>query len=140
MAENPIDSVRLSLMQDVLPVGIAMVERVRKGGTNKLAEAFASSDEPFQALRLEGEPAAKTLRERLDQFSPGLGNPVVSVKVDVDSTTNEIDEPLNQEPLNQEPLNQEPLNECLNRIQSGVEELESLLVDDGSFQSISSPD
>ena len=33
MAENqPFDTLRLTLMQEVLPVGLALVERVRAGG------------------------------------------------------------------------------------------------------------
>jgi len=81
---RPLDAVRLSLMQDVLPVGLALVERVRRGGPTRLVETFTGSAEPFQDLRSEGEPAARDLRDRLDQVSPGLGNPVMEVAVEVD--------------------------------------------------------
>ena len=124
MADEPIDRLRLSLMQDVLPVGMAMVERARKGGARKVAEAFSSLDDPLQALRTEGEPAAKTLREQLDKVSPGLGNPVVPVKVDIELTN----------PKGQSTLDDESLNQCLERIQVGVNELETLLFDDCSEQ------
>ena len=46
-----------------------------------LVETFTSSTDPLQELRSEGEPYAKSVRERLDKMSPGLGNQVVSVKV-----------------------------------------------------------
>ncbi len=32
MAADPLDSLRLTLMQDMLPMGLAAVDRVRKGG------------------------------------------------------------------------------------------------------------
>ena len=126
MADEPIDRLRLSLMQDVLPVGMAMVKRARKGGASKVAEAFTSLDDPLQALRTEGEPAAKTLREQLDKLSPGLGNPVVPVKVDVELTNPKVEPTLD--------LDHDSLNQCLERIQVGVNELETLLFDDCSEQ------
>jgi len=84
MADDLFDSLRLSLMQEVLPVGLAVVERARQGGARKVAEAFTESADPLEGLRQEGEEAAQSVREKLDQVSPGLGNPVMSVKVDVD--------------------------------------------------------
>ena len=114
MADDPKDTLRLFLMQDLLPVGIAIIERARKGGTLKVTEPFTSSDDPFQLLRKEGETSAKTVREQLDKVSPGLGNPVVPVTVEV-----EIDDSY--------PIDTEALIECLDRLQLGMEELESFL-------------
>ena len=37
-SENPLDQLRLSLMQDVLPVGLAVLERARQGGPGKGGE------------------------------------------------------------------------------------------------------
>ena len=125
MAEDPIETLRLSLMQDVLPVGMAMVQRARKGGVIKVAEAFTDTEEPLQVLRVEGESAAKTLREQLDKVSPGLGNPVVPVQVAVDESNLQVD-------LTSE---EELLMQVLDRIQVGMEELESRLFDDSSQQS-----
>ncbi|QNG27709.1 hypothetical protein [Synechococcus sp. HK01-R] len=81
---RPLDAVRLTLMQDVLPIGLALVERVRRGGAAGLVETLTTSADPFQDLRTEGEPGARELRDRLDQVSPGLGNPVMQVSVEVD--------------------------------------------------------
>ena len=93
--ENPLDQLRLSLMQDVLPVGLAMVDRVRQGGPGKVAEAFNGSVEAsIDALRQEGESAARSVREQLDQVSPGLGNPVMPVTVSVDVPESSVDETL----------------------------------------------
>ncbi len=121
MADDPFEAFRLSLMQDVLPVGIAMVERVQKGGLAKVSEVFDESNNPWQALRCEGEPAAKTLREQLDNVSPGLGNPVVSVKVDVEEEKFQANEISNQDPLMQ----------CLGRIDSNIKAMEDLLSNSG---------
>ena len=41
-SDNPLDQLRLSLMQDVLPVGLAVLERARKGGPGKVVEVFTA--------------------------------------------------------------------------------------------------
>ena len=82
MATDPLDAFRLTLMQDVLPVGLAVVERARKGGAQEVMAAFdGRSADPLGTLRQEGEPAASELRQGLDRVSPGLGNPVMKVEV-----------------------------------------------------------
>ena len=92
-ADNPLDQLRLSLMQDVLPVGLAVLERARQGGPTKVAEVFSgASADPIADLREEGEPAARTVREQLDQVSPGLGNPVMPVSVSVEDPVASADE------------------------------------------------
>jgi hypothetical protein len=79
---EPLDNLRLTLMQQVLPMGLALAERARKGGPAEVAAAFdGRSSDPLDALRQEGEPAASRLRAQLDQLSPGLGNPVMPVQV-----------------------------------------------------------
>ena len=82
MAADPFDALRLALMQDVLPVGLGAVDRVRKGGPAELLAALTAGEgDPVARLREEGEPAASRLRQQLDQLSPGLGNPVMKVEV-----------------------------------------------------------
>ncbi len=122
MADDPIENLRLSVMQDALPVGMAILERARKGGVSRLAEAFANSDDPLEVLRSEGEPAAKTIREQLDRVSPGLGNPVVPVKVEVDQTNSQ----------KEQTSDEEELIRVLDRISNGMEELDSRLCDECS--------
>ena len=48
MPPDPLDDLRLSLMQDVLPVGLAALERVRRGGPQELIAAY---DAALAALR-----------------------------------------------------------------------------------------
>jgi hypothetical protein len=82
MASDPLDALRLTLMQEVLPVGMAVVERVRKGGPREVLAAFeGDAADPLDRLRREGEPAASQLRQTLDRLQPGLGNPVMKVEV-----------------------------------------------------------
>ena len=82
MAADPLDTLRLTLMQDVLPVGLAVVERARKGGPREVLAAFGGDPTAsLDRLRQEGEPVACQVRETLDRFQPGLGNPVVKVEV-----------------------------------------------------------
>lgn len=110
-ADNPLDQLRLSLMQDVLPVGLAVLERARQGGPTKVAEAFSGgSDDPISDLREEGEPAARSVREQLDQVSPGLGNPVMPVSVSVEEPADSADE-------------RSELIDALQRIEGRLEEL-----------------
>ena len=55
MADSrPFDSFRLTLMQEVLPVGLAMVERIRQGGPASVVEPFTGSADPLGDLRAEG--------------------------------------------------------------------------------------
>lgn len=82
MATDPLDALRLTLMQDVLPVSLAVVERARRGGASEVMAAFdGSASDPLGRLRQEGEPAASQLRDNLDRIQPGLGNPVMRVEV-----------------------------------------------------------
>ena len=81
MAADPLDSLRLTLMQEVLPVGMAVGERARRGGPRDVIEAFTDSSDPLGTLKQEGDGAARSLRDSLDRLQPGLGNPVVKVTV-----------------------------------------------------------
>ena len=124
MSENSFERFRLRLMQDVLPVSLAMLERVKQKGMGHLLDTFLDSSEPLQELRDEGEYSAQELRERLDNLKPGLGNPVmpVSVEVDITEDTGVQDE--------------ESLSELLHQIESRLHKLETLLdkkSQEGSF-------
>lgn len=126
MAADPLDALRLTLMQDVLPVGLAVAERARKGGAKEVLSAFdGSSADPLGRLREEGEPAARTVRDNLDRLQPGLGNPVVKVDVrDVPSEATKppvvtIDGPLEDPP--------QELQDALKRIAGRLSQLEQHL-------------
>jgi hypothetical protein len=116
MAADPLDALRLTLMQDLLPVGMAVVERARKGGAREVLAAFdGSSADPLGQLRDEGEPIASQMREGLDRLSPGLGNPVM--KVDVRDVA--------AEPTS--PADEQELCEALQRIACRLEDLQRQL-------------
>ena len=117
MADDPLESLRLSLMQDFLPVGLAMVDRVRKGGASKVVEAFTDSNDPIADLRDEGQSAASSLRDHLDRFSPGLGNPVMPVQVGVEEATTDV------QPL----MAEENLITALARIEQRLDAIKSQL-------------
>lgn len=115
-------------MQQVLPVSLALVERVRKGGPAAVASAFTGSTaDPLDALRQEGEPAASRLRDQLDQVSPGLGNPVMAVQVrEVNQQESEDDSGDPQAALGWDP-DPEALPERLRQIGARLAELERRL-------------
>ena len=117
MADDRLEQIHQAFMQDVLPVGLAMMERVKAGDLKKVVEEFTSSSNSLEELRTQGEPKAKIFRDRLDQVSPGLGNPVMKVTVEVD-----------QESVNTDEMqNHESLMVVLNRIHSRLETLEHCL-------------
>ena len=116
-----LDSIRLALMQEVLPMGLAFVDRVRTDGPAKAVESVARGDDPLGDLREQGEAAAREVRERLDQISPGLGNPVMSVQV-------EVDEPVApQDSLDSDHSDASQLQDVLARIDGRLQRLDALM-------------
>jgi hypothetical protein len=127
MAADPFDALRLTLMQDVLPVGLAVADRVRKGGAREVLAAFdGSNPDPLGRLREEGELAARSVRDNLDRVQPGLGNPVVKVEVrDVPT-----EGPISAQAFMVDPPREEPpqeLQEALKRISTRLSQLERCL-------------
>ncbi len=129
MAESqPLDSLRLTLMQDVLPVGLAFVDRVRTDGAAKAVESVAKGENPLGDLRKQGEPAAREVRDRLDQISPGLGNPVMTVQVEVnepDPAAEVIDAATQASP--EQDMSPKQLQEVLGRIEARLKRLDGLM-------------
>ena len=122
MADSqPLDSLRLALMQEVLPMGLAFVDRVRTDGPAKAVESVASGDDPLGDLRQQGEAAAREVRERLDQISPGLGNPVMSVQVEVDEPVEALDR------LGSDHGDSSQLQDVLARIDGRLHRLDALM-------------
>jgi hypothetical protein len=123
MASDPLDALRLTLMQEVLPVGLAVVERARRGGPRDVIEAFSAQDDPLEQLRQEGEPAARQVRESLDRLQPGLGNPVMKVEVrDV-----QADEPSSGASPAADASDRQELQQALARIGDRLTQLEQRL-------------
>ncbi len=91
MADDPVERIHLSLMQDVLPVGLAMLQRARTKGLQNLATSLVVSDSPVADLRDEGQRPARELRDKLDRVRPGLGNPLQSVDIKVQEASENND-------------------------------------------------
>ena len=127
MAADPFDALRLTLMQEVLPVGMAVVERARRGGPRDVIEAFTDSIDPLGTLKQEGDGAARSLRDSLDRLQPGLGNPVVKVSVeemaDSDQGPGAIAQP--GAPTAEDRLQ---LQQTLARVSSDLDELQQRLL------------
>ncbi|WP_269622103.1 hypothetical protein [Prochlorococcus marinus] len=114
MSDNKFENFRLSLMQDLLPVGFAILDRAKEGGAGKVIEVFRSSDFPIKNLQVEGSESARLFREKLDQISPGLGNPVQEVKITV-------------EPQEKDVLEDKSLIDLLNRIEHRIDLINTYL-------------
>lgn len=85
MANDPLQSLRLQMLNDVLPVGLGAVARLRSARARDLFNDLVRGQDGVDNLRQDGEGDARQLRDFLDQVAPGLGNPVVEVDVEVQS-------------------------------------------------------
>ena len=81
MADTSFNKFHLALMEDFLPIGMGIIKRAKKRSIGQLFNGLSSSEDTFASLRNEGIKSAKDIRDKLDQLSPGLGNPVVEVQV-----------------------------------------------------------
>ena len=110
MAKDQVRDFHLFAMESALPFGMGIIKNAKTGGLQKLMDVFKSKD-PFSEFQVDGEISAKKVRDKIEQFVPGLGYPVVSVDVTVEddysdyenndqsslvSTLNRIDRELNQ--------------------------------------------
>ena len=110
MAKDKLRDLHLFAMESALPFGMGIINNAKTGGLQKIVDVFKSKD-PFSEFQVDGETSAKKMRDKIEQFIPGLGHPVVSVDVTVDenypdysindqdslvSTLNRIDSQLNQ--------------------------------------------
>ena len=120
MPDEFLNSFRLSLMQKFLPAGIAIIDRVRQEGFREVVRSVKDSDDFINEMRVEGEPAAKSFREQLDQISPGLGNPVKQVNVSIDEIVD----------TKETVFNQNLLMPILERIEERLDLLDSYLTND----------
>ncbi len=99
MAGEKREQIRFIFMQDVLPVGLALADRVREGGFRRVFQVFNDSNTPLEELSKEGEIAAQQIRDQLDEVSPGLGNPVMEVTVDIEEPEQNLEDPEQKEVL-----------------------------------------
>ncbi len=116
MPYKKLQSLHVSVLEDLLPVGMAILVRAKDGGPDKVFEGLLSSKNPIEKLRGEGLSSAKLVREKLDNISPGLGHPAFEVQVNTDNTH-----------LENNQLNDESLKEILGRIDERLSLLKSFL-------------
>ena len=118
MAKDQLRDLHLFAMESVLPFGMGIINNAKTGGLKKIADILKSKD-PFSEFQIDGETSAQRLRDKIDQFFPGLGHPVVSVDVTVEENhpNNEIND-------------QESLISTLNRIDNHLDKLRYYLDDD----------
>ena len=110
MAKDQLRDFHLFAVESALPFGIGIIKNAKNGGFQKIMDVLKSKD-PFSEFQVDGETSAKFVRDKIDKFIPGLGNPVVSVNVTVEdnypdyasndreslvSTLNRIDNELDQ--------------------------------------------
>ena len=118
MAKDQLQDLHLFVMESALPFGMGIINNAKTGGLQKIMDVFKSKD-PVSEFQVDGETSAKTVRDKIDQFIPGLGYPVVSVDVSV-----EEDYP------NSHSTDQESLVSTLNRIDTQVNNLRQYLNND----------
>ena len=118
MAKDKLRDLHLFAMESALPFGIGIINNARTGGLQKIMNVFKSKD-PFSEFQVDGETSAKKVRDKIDQLIPGLGYPVVSVDVTVEENYPDY-----------ESNDQDSLVLTLNRIDSELDQLRSLINDD----------
>tara|TARA_Y100001968_G_scaffold31313_1_gene24090 strand:+ start:55 stop:432 length:378 start_codon:yes stop_codon:yes gene_type:complete len=118
MAKDQLRDLHLYAMESALPFGMGIIKNARKGGLKKILNVFKSKD-PFSEFQVAGENSAKIMRDKIDQFIPGLGHPVVSVEVSVDENYSEYQ-------IN----DRDSLVSTLNRIDNRLDKLRHLLNND----------
>ncbi len=123
MAKDQFRNLHLFAMESALPLGLGIIKNAKTGGFQKVIDVFKSKD-PFSEFQVDGATSAKTFRDKIDQFIPGLGYPVVSVDVTVEE--NHPDSEIND---------QDSLVSTLNRIDSDLDQLRHLIGNDSKNKS-----
>ncbi len=120
MAKDQFRNLHLFAMESALPFGLGIIKNAKTGGFRKIIDVCQSKD-PFSEFQVDGETSAKALRDKIDQFIPGLGYPVISVDVTVEE--NHSDYEVND---------RDSLVSILNRIDSDLEQLRHLIANDST--------
>ncbi len=120
MAKDQLRHFHLFAMESALPFGMGIINNAKTGGFQKIIDVFKSKD-PFSEFQVDGETSAKTVRDKIDQVIPGLGNPVVSVDVTVDENYPDY-----------ESNEQDSLVSTLKRIDTELDQLRCLISNDSS--------
>tara|TARA_Y100001968_G_scaffold275548_1_gene269328 strand:+ start:309 stop:686 length:378 start_codon:yes stop_codon:yes gene_type:complete len=111
MAKEQLRDLHLFAMESLLPFGMGIVSNAKKGGLLKIMDKLKSKD-AFSEFQVDGEISAKIVRDKIEEFIPGLGHPVVSVDVSVEEKYPDYED-----------NNQDSLVSTLNRIDSQLDQL-----------------
>ena len=115
MAKDQLRDIHLFAMESALPFGMGIIKNAKTGGFKKIMSVFKSKD-PLSEFQVDGETSAKTVRDKIDQFIPGLGYPVVSVDVTVEEDYSDYE-------IN----DQDSLVSTLNRIDTQLDKVRRLI-------------
>ena len=118
MAKDQLRDFHVFAMESALPFGMGIINNAKAGGFQKVMDVFKSKD-PFSEFQVDGETSAKTVRDKIDQFIPGLGYPVVSVDVTVEENYSDY-----------ESKDKDSLVSTLNRIDSELDQLRRFISND----------
>ncbi len=118
MAQNQLKDFHLFAMESALPVGLGIINNAKTGGIQQVIDVLQSG-KPLSEFQCDGEKSAKKVRDKIDQFFPGLGHPVVSVDVVVEDIKDDS-----------EISNQNSLVETLYRIDSHLNQLKQYFSND----------
>ena len=121
MAKDQLRNLHLFAMESALPLGIGIIKNAKTGGVQKIMDVLKSKD-PFSVFQVDGESTAKTVRNKIEQYVPGLGYPVVSVDVTVAENN----------PDYENDNNQDSLVSTLKRIDTELEQLRRLISNNSS--------
>ena len=118
MAKDQLRDFHLFAMESALPFGLGIIKNAKTGGFQKIMDVFKSKD-PFSEFQVDGETSARIVRDRIDQFIPGLGYPVVSVDITVEKNYPDY-----------ESNDQDSLVSTLHRIDSDLDQLRRMMSND----------
>ena len=118
MAKDQLQDLHLFVMESALPFGMGIINNARTGGLQKIINVIKSKD-PFIEFQVEGETSSKRVRDKIDQWIPGLGHPVVSVDVTVEENQSDY-----------ENNDKDSLVAILHRIDSQLDQLSHFLNND----------
>ncbi len=115
MAKEKLRDFHLFAMESALPFGMGIIKNAKTGGFQKIMDVLKSKD-PLSEFQVDGETSAKKVRDKIDQFIPGLGYPVISVDVTVEDDFPDY-----------KSNDQDSLVSTLNRIDSDLDRLRRLM-------------
>ena len=118
MAKDRLRDFHLFAMESALPCGIGIIKNAKTGGVQKIINVLKSKD-PFSEFQVDGETSSKIVRDKIEEFIPGMGYPVVSVDVTVEE--NYPDYSINDK---------DSLISTLNRIDNELDQLRRLIDND----------